>query len=229
MRTPGILASVSTLPVPVSSLFCRHNRFTADCPICSKGTVLDSDRASGRRPRPKSAGGGGRGQARRGAPAPQFSGPHVTAGPYEREDGGRYEVRLERVPGGLRLAEWSGGSIQRRAPELPAADLAALVAAVVGGDLLPARDRDALAEALRAEPAPSGGDEAAASAGRAGDLREELRVERRDGDRVRIGRWLLYPSRGWELQDAAPMLPAARYAEALRGAARLGLVAAATT
>jgi hypothetical protein len=203
--------------VPVSSLFCRHNRFTADCPICSKGTVLDSGRAAGRRQRPKPAGGSG---GRRGraddAPARQFTGPHVTAGPYEREDGGRYEVRLERVPGGLRLAEWSDGRLERRAPELPAADLAALVAAAADGDLLPARDAEALAGALRTEPAAEGGT-AAASAGRSGDMREELRVEPRDGDRVRVGRWLLYPSRGWELQDAAPMLPAARYAEALRG------------
>jgi hypothetical protein len=203
--------------VPVSSLFCRHNRFTADCPICSKGTVLDSGRAAGRRQRPKPAGGsGGRRGRADGAPARQFTGPHVTAGPYEREDGGRYEVRLERVPGGLRLAEWSDGRLERRAPELPAADLAALVAAAADGDLLPARDAEALAGALRAEPAAEGGT-AAASAGRSGDMREELRVEPRDGDRVRVGRWLLYPSRGWELQDAAPMLPAARYAEALRG------------
>jgi hypothetical protein len=41
-------------------------------------------------------------------------------------------------------------------------------------------------------------------------------VEPRDGHRVRVARWLHYPSRGWELQDAPPMLPAARYAEALR-------------
>ena len=27
--------------------FCRHNRFFADCPICSKGTVLDPDRSAG--------------------------------------------------------------------------------------------------------------------------------------------------------------------------------------
>ena len=52
-------------------------------------------------------------------------------------------------------------------------------------------------------------------AGRAGDMREELRVEPRDHGMLRIARWLLFPSRGWELQDAAPMLPASRYAEAL--------------
>jgi hypothetical protein len=211
----------------VSSLFCRHNRFTADCPICSKGTVLDSERAAGRRPRPKPA---GRARGRTdAAPSRQFSGPHVTAGPYEREDGGRYEVRLERVPGGVRLAEWSGGQLARRAPELPAGDLARLVGAAVSDDLLPAGDRDALREALATLPgsAASGSEPASASSpGQSGDMREELRVEPRDGDRVRVGRWVLYPSRGWELQDAPPMLPASRYAEALRGAARLGLVEA---
>ena len=140
----------------------------------------------------------------------------MSAGPYQREHGGSYEVRLERVPGGVRLAQWSGGRLERRAPELPAADLLTLLAAVAERDLLPARDSEALAEVLRLEPGPGGADRAAASPGRAGDLREELRVERRDSDRVRIGRWLLYPSRGWELQDAPPMLPAARYAEAFR-------------
>jgi hypothetical protein len=213
--------------VRVSTLFCRHNRFTADCPICSKGTVLDADRAAGRRPRPKPGGGGGARRTRSdAATARQFSGPHVTAGPYERDDGGRYEVRLERVPGGVRLAEWSGGRLERRAPELPAAGLASLVSAALTEELLPARDAGALADALRSEPEPGADGGPAASAGRSGDLREELRVEALDGGRVRVGRWLLYPSRGWELQDAPPMMPAARYAEALRAAARLGLVSA---
>ena len=208
----GILAIPSR---PVASLFCRHNRFTADCPICSKGTVLDTEGRTARRARPKSASATGkRGRGER-TPA-QFSGPHVTAGPYEREEDGSYEVRLERVPGGVRLAQWSGGRLERRAPELPAADLLTLLAAVAERDLLPARDSEALAEVLRLEPAPGGAYAVAASPGRAGDLREELRVERREGDQVRIGRWLLYPSRGWELQDAPPMLPAARYAEAFR-------------
>jgi hypothetical protein len=214
----------------VSSLFCRHNRFTADCSICSKGTVLDADRATGRRSRPKPRGGASPGSSRRAAT--QFSGPYVSAGPYEREDGGRYEVRLERVPGGLRLAEWAGGRLERRAPELPAADVGALVAAASERELLPPRDLDALAGALReapaaaATPATDRGDAAAASPGRSGDMREELRVEPRSGGRIRVGRWLHYPSRGWELQDAPPMLPAQRYAEALRAAARLGLVGA---
>ena len=34
------------------SLFCRHNRFVAECPICSKGTVLDPNMKPERRPRP---------------------------------------------------------------------------------------------------------------------------------------------------------------------------------
>jgi hypothetical protein len=96
-------------------------------------------------------------------------------------------------------------------------------------ELLPARDLAALSEALSAASdatANGSGEGAGSSAGRSGDMREELRVERIDGDRLRIGRWILYPSRGWELQDAPPMLPATRYAEALRGAAAAGLLSA---
>ena len=88
--------------------FCRHNRFVAECPICSKGTVLDPSRKPERRPRTaqiKRPGG------RR--PIPAASGVRVSrgefaaAGPYE--DG--REVRLEKVPGGLRLAAWHAGQL----------------------------------------------------------------------------------------------------------------------
>jgi hypothetical protein len=210
----------------VSSLFCRHNRFTADCPICSKGTVLDASRAT-ERPRPRRGGSSSprAGSAKQAAPR-SFSGPHVTAGPYEREaaDGDRYEVRLEKVPGGVRLAQWSRGSLERRAPELPAADLTGLVAAALERDLLEPRDAERLAAAVGAGNGDAG--EYGASAGRAGDLREELRVERVADGRVRVGRWLFWPGRGWELQEAPPMFPAARYAEALREAARRGVLTA---
>ena len=249
VRTGGSWQAPLPCRYQVSSLFCRHNRFTADCPICSKGTVLDPERTARSRARPKPRSGApGRRRAETSAPV-QFSGPHVSSGPYLREHGGSYEVRLERVPGGVRLAQWSGGRLERRAPEIPAADLLGLalsalwqqkartllttlgvvfgsfvlavdlltlVAAVAERELLPAGDTGALAEVLRVEPGADGGQAVAASPGRAGDLREELRVERRDGDVVRVARWLLYPSRGWELQDAPPMLPAARYAEAFR-------------
>jgi hypothetical protein len=102
----------------VSDLFCRHNRFTADCPICSKGTVLESGATKSRaRARTPAGRGGSKPAAPRGA---QFRGPYASAGPYDR-DGERVEVRLEKVPGGLRLAEWAGGSLRRSAPVLPAA------------------------------------------------------------------------------------------------------------
>jgi hypothetical protein len=219
----------------VSSLFCRHNKFTADCPICSKGTVLDSSRGS-ERPRPRRSGSSGsRGRAAQAAGSRQFSGPHVKAGPYEREsDSGsvgedRYEVRLEKVPGGVRLAQWARGALERRAPELPADDLTRLVEAAADGDFLAARDRDRLAAALATEPSPPAAGTApehGASPGRAGDLKEELRVQRLDGGRVRVGRWLFWPGRGWELQEAPPMFPAARYAEALGAAVAAGLLTA---
>src|SRR5215207_7109280 len=120
----------------MTSLFCRHNRFTADCPICSKGTVLDPER-QGTRPRSSSSGSSGAtrrtGTSRPAGPskiARVVTGPYVTAGPYEpadEEGGARYEVRLERVPGGVRLATWSLGQLQRGAPVLDAADVPGLI------------------------------------------------------------------------------------------------------
>jgi hypothetical protein len=56
-------------------------------------------------------------------------------------------------------------------------------------------------------------------------MQEELRVERLDGERLRIGRWILRPGAGWELQQTPVMLPATRYAEAIRSAATAGVLA----
>jgi hypothetical protein len=193
----------------LNSLFCRHNRFTADCPICSKGTLLDSSRQQATRSRTP--------RARRVSEpstrgAREFKGPYAAAGPYEREDGARYEVRLERVPGGVRLAQWSGGSIEKAAPVLSAEDLPAMLATTRERSLLPERDQEALEGALSAgEPSGVG-----VSAGRSGDMREELRAEAGDEGMLRIGRWLYRPNQGWELQEAPVMLPAKRLAEALR-------------
>ena len=195
------------------SQFCRHNRFISECPICSKGTVLDSSAPGARRKAPSGGatrtrnGGGGR----RGLSAPTVKGPYGTAGPYEGEDG-RYEVRLERVPGGLRLAVWAAGSIQRRAPELDASDLGALIASAAESGAI--AEGDALLEAAASVPGRPG-----SSPGRTGELRDELRVEPLDDGRLRIGRWVMRPGRGWELQDAPVMLPAGRFAQALRAAA----------
>jgi hypothetical protein len=215
----------------MTSLFCRHNRFTADCPICSKGTVLDPERSASR---PRSSSSGGAGTRRTGSsrsPAPAkgarvVTGPYVTAGPYESPDGGaRREVRLERVPGGVRLATWSLGQLQRSAPVLDAADVPGLIAGVRERELLPERDLASLEAALSAEQA-TGGERPGfgASPGRSGDLRDELRVEPVGDGRVRIARWIMRPNFGWELQEAPVMLPAKRYAEALRAAARSGLL-----
>jgi hypothetical protein len=209
----------------LNSLFCRHNRFTADCPICSKGTLLDSTRQAAR-PRPARSGGSSR-RTRSSEPAArQFTGPYAAAGPYERDDGGRYDVRLEKVPGGVRLAQWSGGALQKAAPVLRAADLPDLVASARERTVLAERDQELLERALAAEPT---GEAAAAgtSPGRAGDMREELRVEDGGDGMLRVARWLYRPNAGWELQDAPVMLPAKRYAEALGKAVRAGLLGAA--
>ena len=182
------------------SVFCRHNRFKADCPICSKGTVLDSSRHAPRAPaRAGCAEAGGRGEP------PAYQGPHASAGPYE-DDEGSYEVRLEKVPGGVRLAAWMAGSIRRAAPVLRAATCPPGCCAERGRG---GRDRGLEAPPPSGPPSGEG-----ASAGRAGELQEELRVEPLEDGRVRVARWILRPNRGWELQEAPPMLPAARYAEA---------------
>src|SRR5687768_331218 len=110
----------------MTSLFCRHNRFTADCPICSKGTVLDPGRSTSR---PRSSAGSSSGGSRSGGGsrrasagvAREYKGPYVTAGPYDSDEG-LYEVRLEKVPGGLRLASWARGQLQRWAPVIEAED-----------------------------------------------------------------------------------------------------------
>jgi hypothetical protein len=193
--------------------FCRHNRFVADCPICSKGTVLDQSRPAARRPSP-SRGSGRRTAALKAGGARSSRGPFVAAGPY---DGA--EIRLERVPGGLRLAAWRGGQIDRAAPVLDAGDLPRLLGEAASRDLLQA-DGAADGGAPPAEPGAFG-----ASAGRAGELRDELRVERIDGERIRIARWVMRPNRGWELQDAPVMLPPERFSEALAAAARQGVLA----
>jgi hypothetical protein len=207
----------------VNSLFCRHNRFTADCPICSKGTVLDTSKPAAR-PRPARSSGGSGKRGSSAVASRVVTGPYASAGPYEDEAGDSYEVRLERVPGGVRLAEWASGQIRRSAPVLAADGLAELVAAVREREILREADGEALFSAACAEP---GGDPVphGASRGRAGDMQEELRVERLEGDRLRIARWILRPGAGWELQEAPVMLPAARYAEAIRAAAAGGVLA----
>lgn len=215
------------------SLFCRHNRFVADCPICSKGTVLDPARSTTRR---SSRSGVGTKRSAARAEKPAFSGPNVTSPAYEDAEGGRYVVGLERVPGGVRLAEWSlpagqaGSQPRRRAPALPPADLVELVKG--GEEVLNAVDAEVLAAALQADPPgpTEGRDPASAgpavSRGRSGDFKEELRVEPLEDGNVRVGRWVLRPAQGWQLQEAPPMLPAKRYAEALGAAMKAGFLPA---
>jgi hypothetical protein len=189
--------------------FCRHNRFAAECPICAEKVSSRSDRPARRRTRAPE----GRRSRSRAAPPPAYKGPYAAAGPYEEEDGS-YEVRLERVPGGLRLAEWAMGSIRRRAPVLETADLPGLVREAGESGAMQEDDAAALLEALEASGAKGSG----VSAGVAGELREELRVEQVADGRIRVGRWILRPNRGWELQEAPVMLPLGRYVEAIAAA-----------
>jgi hypothetical protein len=204
--------------MPMSSLFCRHNRFTAECPICSKDSVLSREVPERVKP-VKPASPRSRSSAKRPSAGTITRYPHVSTEPLER-DARIYEVRLERVPGGLRLGEWRGGEIDRRAPVLPAAALRSLFddargRSLVGFDL--------------AEPAEQAVAEGAvASPGRAGDMQEELRLERLPDQpgRVRFARWVFWPGTGvgWELQEAPVMLPEGRYAGVLADAVSAGLV-----
>jgi hypothetical protein len=192
------------------SRFCRHNRLTTQCPICSREAEHGAPspaRTRRRRSRP----------SRRGPPAAGAArparGPFASVGPYENG----HEVRLERVPGGLRLATWQAGQIARRAPVLAADDLVRLLGDAAAKGLLevpPALETGVVAHG-----------EHGASPGRSGELRDELRVERLDSIRVRIARWVLRPNAGWQLQEAPVMLPPERFSQALAAAARKGVLA----
>src|SRR3954451_14858836 len=105
----------------------------AECPICSKGTVLDPNRTPERRPRPATV---RRPGAKRSAPAASgvrvSRGAFAAAGPYE---GGR-EVRLEKVPGGLRLGSWHAGQLVKDAPVLALEDLRGMLSSAAEQGLL---------------------------------------------------------------------------------------------
>jgi hypothetical protein len=198
------------------SLFCRHNRFVAECPICSKGTVLDPNRKPERRPRPGARPGSRsspKGRVQAAGATRVSSGPFAAAGPY---DDGR-EVRLEKVPGGLRLAAWHAGQLVKDAPVVALEDLPELLSSAAEQGLLAEPELD-----WHGEPAVGGH---GASPGRSGELRDELRVERLDDERLRIARWIMRPNRGWELQEAPVLLPAERFLGALDQAAAKGVLA----
>ncbi len=143
------------------------------------------------------------------------SGLFGAAGPYEDPEVSRYEVRLERVPGGLRLAEWvlATGELRRRAPVLEAADLPGLVQRAIEKGVVDDAGAEKLTAALAAEQGSG------VSRGRSGDFWEELRVEPLDAGRARVARWIERPGSGWERQDTPVMLPVERFAEAFQGAA----------
>jgi hypothetical protein len=198
------------------SQFCRHNRFVSECPICSKGTVLDPNRKPERRPGPNARAGSRsrpKGRVQAAGAARVSRGPFASAGPYE--DG--REVRLEKVPGGLRLASWHAGQLVKHAPLLALSDLPDMLSSAVEQGLLSQPESD-----WRGEPAVG---MHGASPGRSGEMRDELRVERVDDDHVRIARWIMRPNRGWELQETPVLLPAERFLGALEAAAVSGVLA----
>ena len=176
--------------------------------------MLDPNRTPERRPRPAPARRTGTKQPARAATGVRVSrGEFASAGPYE--DG--REVRLEKVPGGLRLASWHAGQLVKHAPVLALEDLRAMLRSAAEQGLLEATHLE-----MGGDPDL---DAYGASPGRSGELRDELRVERLDGDRVRIARWIMRPNRGWELQQAPVLLPAERFVGALGSAAERGVLA----
>jgi hypothetical protein len=214
----GDAAGAATLYIQCRvSLFCRHNRFVAECPICSKGTVLDPNRKPERRPRPSSRTRSTGAKRAAAAGATRVSrGPFASTGPY---DCGR-EVRLEKVPGGLRLATWQAGQLLKEAPVLELDDLPGLLRSAAEQGLVPPEELESVGDGTEAA-APG---EHGASPGRSGELRDELRVERYDAARLRIARWVMRPNRGWELQEAPVLLPADRFVGALGAAAGRGVL-----
>ncbi|HEX4735401.1 MAG TPA: hypothetical protein VH247_13370 [Thermoleophilaceae bacterium] len=199
----------------MASLFCRHNRFTADCPICSKNTVL-ARQAPAERARPSKPSGSARRSSRKAAAPTATRYPHVSVAPVEHE-ARIYEVRLEQVPGGLRLAQWRSGELERRAPVVPASSLRELLEEARGRGFVKFELPDDMRDA---------GDDYGVSGGRAGDMTEELRIERVGEGFVRVARWIFWPGTGvgWELQDAPVMLPEKRYEQALVDAAVKGVL-----
>jgi hypothetical protein len=199
----------------MTSLFCRHNRFTADCPICSKNTVL-AQPAPAERARPSAPRSSGRKPSAKASAPTVTRYPHVSVGPVEHE-ARIYEVRLEQVPGGLRMGQWRSGELERKAPVVPVSSLRELLGEARGRGFvkfdLPEGTHDS-------------GDDFGVSGGRAGDMNEELRVERLGEGFVRIARWIYWPGTGvgWELQDAPVMLPEKRYEQALDDAAKKGVI-----
>lgn len=134
-------------------------------------------------------------------------GPNVEAG----------DIRLEKVPGGLRLAAWRAGSIDKRAPTMPRSAARALAEE--------GRERGIVNFDLP-EPTETRSQGTAASEGRAGDMKEELRLETLDEGLVRIARWVFWPGAGagWQLQDSPVLLPEDRFEQVFSEAARSGLI-----
>jgi hypothetical protein len=129
-----------------------------------------------------------------------------------------YEVRLEQVPGGLRLGQWRAGELERKAPVLPASALRELLDEARGRGIVKFELPEGMADS---------GDDIGTSPGRAGDMKEELRLERTaEPGFIRIARWIFWPGTGvgWEMQDAPVMLPEKRYEQMLSDAAVKGLI-----
>ena len=198
---------VSPTSVSGVSRFCRHNRLAVECPICSKDAVPDPAPRAARGPRTSSTG-----SPRRAATVSSSRGPYAAAGPYA----GGIEVRLERVPGGLRLAEWQAGQIARKAPELDAPTFPGCWPRPrTRGSWRPPR-RGATARPPRAAMAPARAVPGTCARSCAWSAWAPAASASRAG--------CSGPNAGWQLQEAPVMLPAARFREAIESAAEQGVL-----
>ena len=197
------------------SQFCRHNRFVAECPICSKGTVLDPNRQAGAAAAAELHAAAA-GRSARSRPRPARACREARSRPPGPYEDGR-EVRLEKVPGGLRLAAWHGGQLVKDAPVMALGDLPAMLRSAADQGLVGrgrARAGRRAGGRARTAPAPAARASSATSCAWSGSTTE----------RVRIARWIMRPNRGWELQEAPVLLPADRFAGALGAAAECGVL-----
>ena len=129
-------------------------------------------------------------------------------------------MRLERVPGGLRLAEWQAGPSRAGRPCCARRPRRACWREAASKELV--ADARALADGRRAESGDVARMAAPARAARAScatscgwSVDGEPRADRALG---------LRPGAGWQLQEAPVMLPPARFEQALAAAAEQGLL-----
>ena len=203
----------------MSSLFCRHNRFTAECPICSKGSVLAREAPERVKPakpastRSKSAvAQGGGGDASR---ATRTSRPSRSS---TRRASTRCGSRRCPAACGWRVARGRARAPRPGAARVRAARRCSTRRAGARWWASTWRTREPQAEGIGGKRGPRGRHEGGAAAG----------APRPSPASSASARWIFWPGTGvgWELQEAPVMLPEARFAAVPGGCRRRRLALA---